>query len=279
MSRAHNASVTIHGEPLTVKAEQRLAPVARWRSLGGFPQHHPYRSIGAEPILGRVLNLADARAAPEGTEEMDLVSLLRARRLLAIVRGRRAEAALDTVCTLADEGVTLIEVSLTSHRALDVITRAREELGVQVLLGVGTVVTAQDARDAHAAGAQFAVTPGLGDGVEQARSLGMSTLVGALTPSEVIAAQAAGADAVKLFPASATGGPGYLRTLRAPFPQVPFVPVGGVDTRTGRSYLNGGATAIGVGSPLIGDAADGGDLSLLRERARAYLRLAEEPGR
>jgi 2-dehydro-3-deoxyphosphogluconate aldolase / (4S)-4-hydroxy-2-oxoglutarate aldolase len=210
---------------------------------------------------------------------MDLVSSLRARRLLAIVRGRQAEAALDTVLTLADEGVRLIEVSLTGHQALDVIARAREKLGARVLLGAGTVVTAQDARDAHAAGAEFAVTPGLGEGVRQARGLGMSTIVGALTPSEVIAAQAAGADAVKLFPASATGGPDYLRALRASFPQVAFVPVGGVDTQSGRRYLDDGAAAIGVGSPLIGDAADGGDLSMLRERARAYLRLTEEAGR
>lgn len=210
---------------------------------------------------------------------MDLVSSLRTRRLLAIVRGRQAEATLDTVLALAGEGVTLIEVSLTGHRALDVIARARRALGAEVVLGAGTVVTAQDARDAHAAGAEFAVTPGLGSGVEQARGLGMSTIVGALTPSEVIAAQAAGADAVKLFPASAVGGPGYLRALRAPFPQVPFVPVGGVDTRSGRRYLDDGAAAVGVGSPLIGDAADGGDLFMLRERARAYLRLAEEFGR
>lgn len=210
---------------------------------------------------------------------MDLLALLRERRLLAIVRGARAEAALETVLTLAREGVGLIEVSLTSDKALEVIARARGELGAEAVLGAGTVLTAGDARDVHAAGADYVVTPGLGDGVREARELGMPILAGALTPSEVIAARAAGADAVKLFPASALGGPDYLRALRAPFPDVPFVPVGGVDEHSGERYLRDGAVAVGVGSPLIGDAADGGDLDALRGRIRAFRRVAEGSGR
>jgi 2-dehydro-3-deoxyphosphogluconate aldolase / (4S)-4-hydroxy-2-oxoglutarate aldolase len=207
---------------------------------------------------------------------MDILSLLHERRVLAIVRGSRAEAVLETVLTLAHEGIGLIEVSLTSDGALDVIARARGELGPEAVLGAGTVLTARAAREVRDAGAEFIVTPGLSDAVAQARSLGMPTLVGALTPSEVIAARAAGADAVKVFPASALGGPAYLRALRAPFPDVPFLPVGGVDEESGRRYLADGAVGIGVGSPLIGDAADGGDLEALRGRIRAFLRVAEE---
>ena len=135
---------------------------------------------------------------------MDLRTLLGERRLLAIVRGRHGASVLETVLTLAREGVDLIEVSLTSDQALEVISRARAELGPETTLGAGTVVTAQDARAAHAAGAEFIVTPGLGEAVPVARGLGLPTVVGALTPSEVIAARAAGADAVKLFPASAS---------------------------------------------------------------------------
>jgi 2-dehydro-3-deoxyphosphogluconate aldolase/(4S)-4-hydroxy-2-oxoglutarate aldolase len=75
------------------------------------------------------------------------------------------------------------------------------------------------------------------------------------------------------------GGPGYLRALRGPFPGVPFVPVGGVDAQAARDHLAAGAVAVGVGSPLVGDAADGGDLGALRDRARAYRRIAEEAGR
>lgn len=211
--------------------------------------------------------------------QLDLLEMLHERRLLAIVRGGRGEAVLDTVLTLAREGVGLIEVSLTSDKALDAISRARAELGPQTVLGAGTVLSARDARDAHAAGAEFIVTPGLSEGVSTAHALGLPTLVGALTPSEVIAARETGAAAVKLFPASATGGPDYLRALRAPFPDVPFVPVGGVDAESGRRHLEAGAVAIGVGSPLIGDAADGGDLDALRERTRAFLRVAAGAGR
>jgi 2-dehydro-3-deoxyphosphogluconate aldolase/(4S)-4-hydroxy-2-oxoglutarate aldolase len=205
---------------------------------------------------------------------MDLPALLRERRLLAIVRGRHAASVLETVLVLAREGVGLIEVSLTSANALEVISRARTQLGPDAALGAGTVLTARDARDAHAAGAGFIVTPGLGDAVAAARDLGLPTIAGALTPTEVIAARAAGADAVKLFPASAMGGPEYLRALRAPFPDVPFVPVGGVDAPAFRRYLELGALAVGVGSPLIGDAADGGDPEALRARIRAFLDIA-----
>ena len=201
---------------------------------------------------------------------MNLPTLLRERRLLAIVRGGDRDAALRTVLTLARGGVRLIEVSLTSARALDVIAAARAELGPEAILGAGTVITPRDARDARDAGACFAVTPGWSDGALEALAMGMPVIAGALTPSEVIAAHEAGADAVKLFPASALGGPGYLRALRAPFPDVPFVPVGGVDADSGRRYLDCGAIAIGVGSPLIGDAADGGDLAALRDRIRAF---------
>jgi 2-dehydro-3-deoxyphosphogluconate aldolase/(4S)-4-hydroxy-2-oxoglutarate aldolase len=210
---------------------------------------------------------------------VDLLALLRERRLLAIVRGRHAASVLETVLTLAREGVGLIEVSLTSEQALDVIRRARGELGTEAALGAGTVLTADDVRDARAAGADFVVTPGLAASVGVARDLGLPTLVGALTPSEVIAAQVAGADAVKLFPASDLGGPGYLRALRAPFPDVPLIPVGGVDAESGRRYLEYGAVAIGVGSPLIGDAADGGDQDALRARIRIFRGIAEATGR
>ena len=210
---------------------------------------------------------------------MDLPALLRERRLLAIVRGRRSESVLEAVLTLAREGVALIEVSLTSDKALDVIAAARAELGPEAIIGAGTVVTAQDARDARAAGAEFVVTPGFGTGVGEARSQGLPTIVGALTPTEVIAAQAAGADAVKLFPAAEIGGPEYLRALRAPFPDVPFVPVGGVDAQAACRYLEFGAVAVGVGGPLIGDAADGGDMDALRDRAHAFLSIAGRAGR
>ncbi|MGW1723370.1 bifunctional 4-hydroxy-2-oxoglutarate aldolase/2-dehydro-3-deoxy-phosphogluconate aldolase [Streptomyces sp. NPDC002306] len=210
---------------------------------------------------------------------MDLQAALADRRLLAIVRGRDADAALRAVVTLAEEGVDLIEVSLSGADALTVIERARQALGPDALLGAGTVLSADDASAAHRAGAAFVVTPGLGDGVRAARDLGLPVLAGVLTPTDVIAARAYGAEALKLFPAGAFGGADYLKALRGPFPDVPFVPVGGIDAAAARACLSAGATAVGVGSPLVADAADGGSLDALRERARAYLALARECGR
>ncbi|WP_262704019.1 MULTISPECIES: bifunctional 4-hydroxy-2-oxoglutarate aldolase/2-dehydro-3-deoxy-phosphogluconate aldolase [Streptomyces] len=200
---------------------------------------------------------------------MNLMESLRTHRLLAIVRGNDPGAALRTVLTLAEEGVGAIEVSLTTHDALGVITRARAALGPDALVGAGTVRTADDAARAVDAGASYLVTPALVDGLLSADIPEVPVLMGALTPSEVELALARGARAVKLFPAS-LGGPRYLGALRDPFPDVPFVPVGGVDAAAARDYLARGAIAVGVGSPLIGDAADGGDLGELRTRAAAF---------
>lgn len=207
---------------------------------------------------------------------MDLPAALAAHRLLAVVRGSDADAALRTVLTLAEEGVELIEVSLTGADALTVIARARQRLGPEKPLGAGTVLTADDARAAHRAGADFAVTPGLGDGVGAARDLGLPVLAGVMTPTEIITARALGAAALKLFPAAQAGGAGYLKALRGPFPDVPFVPVGGVDEAAARACLAAGAVAVGVGTPLVGDAAHGGSLTALRERARAFRTVVRE---
>jgi 2-dehydro-3-deoxyphosphogluconate aldolase/(4S)-4-hydroxy-2-oxoglutarate aldolase len=190
-------------------------------------------------------------------------------RTLAIVRGTDRDAALRTVLVLAEQGLTAAEVSLTTPGALWVIEQARRELGPDAGLGAGTVITSDDALRAADAGAGFLVTPGLGDGLRKAAATGLPMLIGALTPSEVIAADEYGAAAVKLFPAS-LGGPRYLKALRDPFPATPFVPVGGVDRDAALEYLAAGAVAVGVGSPLIGDAANGGDLSALRRRAAGW---------
>ncbi|GIG62902.1 aldolase [Longispora fulva] len=202
---------------------------------------------------------------------MKLLDALRQYRLVAIVRGSDPAATLDAVLTLADCGIALIEVSLTTPDALGVLTRARRALGPDFGLGAGTVLTVEQAQATADAGVSYVVTPGLAPSVAEARALGLPALVGAVTPTEVIAAHAAGAEAVKLFPAS-IGGPEYLRALRDPLPDIPLVPVGGVDAHRAGEYLRAGAVAVGVGSPLLGDAPHGGDL--LQLRARAALMLA-----
>ncbi|MEV0199193.1 bifunctional 4-hydroxy-2-oxoglutarate aldolase/2-dehydro-3-deoxy-phosphogluconate aldolase [Nonomuraea sp. NPDC050691] len=187
---------------------------------------------------------------------MDLLDVLRRRRLLAIVRGRDPEASVRTAHVLVEEGIDVLEVSLSGAGALDVIARLHAELGTSATLGAGTVLTEAEADAAVEAGARFVVTPAMSAGAARALSLGVPALVGALTPTEVWHAWEAGATAVKVFPAS-LGGPGYLAALRDPYPSIPLIPVGGVTAEQVRPYLEAGAVAVGVGSPLTGDAPHG----------------------
>ncbi|MFG2587941.1 bifunctional 4-hydroxy-2-oxoglutarate aldolase/2-dehydro-3-deoxy-phosphogluconate aldolase [Streptomyces sp. NPDC048438] len=211
-------------------------------------------------------------------ETDDFTTRLRRDRLVAIVRGSDAEASLRTVLTLAEEGIGLIEVSLNTADALTVISRAASAVDSSVAIGAGTVVTADDARRAQEAGATWIVTPALGGGFEEAVARRLPVLAGALTPSEAVAVSTGGASAVKLFPAS-LGGPAYLRALRDPFPDLPFVPVGGVDAHAAAEYFEAGAVAVGVGSPLAGDAPHGGDLADLRKRAKDFLSVCRSEAR
>lgn len=208
--------------------------------------------------------------------EAALLAALREQRLLAILRGSASGDLVAAGLTLVECGIACLEVSLTSGDALRAISELSAKAESDALIGAGTVLTAADAQRARDAGAQFIVTPGLCPAVDEARAAGLPALAGALTPSEIIAA-ASRSTAVKLFPASC-GGPEYLRAIRAPLPGVPLIPVGGVDAASVGAYLAAGALAVGAGSPLLGDAADGGDLDALRARAKTF-RAAANPGR
>jgi 2-dehydro-3-deoxyphosphogluconate aldolase / (4S)-4-hydroxy-2-oxoglutarate aldolase len=206
-------------------------------------------------------------------EPDDLLAQVIRHRVVAIVRGRDAAASIQTCLALADAGIRLLEVSLTTDQALDVIEKVAERLPADTVLGAGTVLTADDVRRVADAGARYIVTPALVPSLEAALAADMPVLAGAMTPSEVVAASRRGATAVKIFPAS-TLGPTYLRALRDPLPDVPLLAVGGVDAESAGTYLEAGAVGVGVGSPLCGDAPHGGDLSALRQRARAFSALA-----
>ncbi len=201
------------------------------------------------------------------------VERLTAARLLAVIRGSDPAAAVATAQALFDEGVRFVEVALTTPGACRAIEQLRERLPQGASIGAGTVLTAADVADVEAAGAQFVVTPAVTPSIEAAAARGLPVAAGALTATEAWTAIERGAAAVKLFPAS-LGGPRYLRALRDPFPQIPFLAVGGVGLDDVEAYLKVGAIGVGVGGPLIGDAASGGDLAALRHRARAYLAIA-----
>jgi 2-dehydro-3-deoxyphosphogluconate aldolase/(4S)-4-hydroxy-2-oxoglutarate aldolase len=196
--------------------------------------------------------------------------------VVAILRAARAGRFVEVGRVLYEGGVRAIEVTLTSEGALEAFGRLREELPGDALLGVGTVRSVGDAERAVAAGATYLIAPGFQpDVVAWAVRRWVPVVPGALTPSEVAAAWAAGATAVKVFPVSAVGGPAYVKAIRAPLPQVPLVPTGGIGIDDVGAYLAAGAVAVGIGSPLLGDAGDpGGDLGALADRTRRAVAAA-----
>lgn len=186
--------------------------------------------------------------------------------IVAILRSDSADRFPEVADTLRQAGVRAVEFTLTTPGVLDALREYAQSLPDGLALGAGTVTTPREAEAAVAAGAEYLITPATSpEVIAEARRLGVPVLPGALTPTEVLAAWQAGATMVKLFPAS-VGGPAYVRGLRAPLPDVPLVPTGGIRLEDAADYLRAGATALGMGSPLVGDACEGGDLRALADR-------------
>jgi len=191
--------------------------------------------------------------------------------VVPILRSDRAEHVPAVAETLVQAGMTCLELTLTVPGALRLLPDLKAALPRDVTLGVGTVTTAAEAEAAAAAGAEFLVCPALTPGVMAfATTHGLPCYPGAWTPTEVLSAWQAGATAVKLFPA-ATGGPGHLRRIRDPLPEIPLMPTGGVAIDQVSHYIAGGALAVGMGGSLLGDALEGGDLSALAGRSRRVI--------
>ena len=198
--------------------------------------------------------------------------------IVPVVRATSAKQAISAAVAVAAGGITIVEVTMTVPGALDAISQLIKTLGSEVIVGAGTVLDAQAARQCFDAGAEFLVSPGLDLGtIKAANDAGKLIMAGALTPTEVITAWKAGADFVKVFPASAVGGPGYLKALRGPLPQVPLVPTGGVNLNTAADFLRAGASALGVGGELVLAAAlKSGETAQITALARQYLEIVQQ---
>jgi 2-dehydro-3-deoxyphosphogluconate aldolase/(4S)-4-hydroxy-2-oxoglutarate aldolase len=202
------------------------------------------------------------------TEEspLDAVSAAVARSgVVAILRAKTADGFAAVADVLVAAGVTAIEVTLTSRGAIDALAGLRRQLPESVAIGAGTVLTADDAKASVDAGAAFLVSPVLDMTLVAASTVPFYP--GAFTPTEIYNATQAGAPVVKVFPAGGLG-PGYLRDIRGPLPGARIMPTGGIKIEDVADWLTAGAVAVGLGSPLIGDAAAGGDLKKLADRAR-----------
>ncbi|RZS85084.1 bifunctional 4-hydroxy-2-oxoglutarate aldolase/2-dehydro-3-deoxy-phosphogluconate aldolase [Pigmentiphaga kullae] len=185
-------------------------------------------------------------------------AVLRAARLIPVLRYQDADTALYAAQVALRAGCRGIELTWTIPGVLDVLRSLRaeaERIGrTDVLIGVGTVLDAEQARSALEAGADFLVAPGVVPSlVELAGAAGALSMLGAFTPTEIIAAKAAGADVVKIFPAD-TGGPGHLAAVKAVFPDTLFCPTGGVTRENMAAYFRSGADIVGMGSNLFDKA-------------------------
>lgn len=201
----------------------------------------------------------------------DALESIRAAGVIAVLRAPTAAIALDAVDALVRGGITGIEVTYSTPDTASVIARLIDRHGDRAVVGAGTVTTAEQAREAAEAGASFLVSPGTLPEVACAmRATGALTMSGALTPSEVMAADSLGVDVVKIFPAS-LGGPGYLSALRTPFPAVPLMPTGGVTPENLAEWFAAGALAVGAGGELLPAAAlRDGDVGEIERRARRF---------
>ena len=200
--------------------------------------------------------------------------------VVAVIRAHDSDSALRAVEALFVGGVRGIEITFSTQDTASVIGTLAERHGSAIYLGAGTVVTPAQAHEAAEAGAAFLVSPGTDPIVAEAmRETGRTTLLGALTPSEVMSAVRLGAHAVKLFPAS-LGGPTYLKSLRGPFPEVPFIPTGGVTVDNIAAWRRAGVVAVGAGGDLCStkDLAEGRWVELT-ERAQAFSNAWVESGR
>ncbi|GAQ53770.1 bifunctional 4-hydroxy-2-oxoglutarate aldolase/2-dehydro-3-deoxy-phosphogluconate aldolase [Streptomyces acidiscabies] len=195
---------------------------------------------------------------------------------LLIVRLDSTEEALAVSEAAIEGGVRAVEITLSVPGALGVISTLASRYGDEVLVGAGTVLDAQSAFACVQAGARLLVSPNLEpEMIATANRYQAVTVSGAFTPTEIVRTMEAGADMVKLFPAEFSGGPAYVRAVRAPLPQAPIMPTGGVTPENVKEWFDAGVVAVGVGSFVTKAARVDGDYRRVTEAASVMLRAIE----
>ena len=218
----------------------------------------------------------------------EALELIRRERLVAILRNVPLERVDGVVAALISGGVRVLEFTFDHNRAEYLkensakIRRAAERFGDRVVVGCGTALSVQEVEAAHEAGAELVISPDVNvEVIRAARRLGMVSMPGALTPTEIVTAWEAGADIVKLFPAGELGL-GYIKAVRGPLCHIPMSAVGGVKPENVRDFLNAGVCGFGVGGQLVlADAVRSGDDAAIERRAREFTQAiaAWEAGR
>jgi 2-dehydro-3-deoxyphosphogluconate aldolase/(4S)-4-hydroxy-2-oxoglutarate aldolase len=198
--------------------------------------------------------------------------------IVPVVRASSAEHAIRAVEALYNGGVRSAEITMTVPGAIKALEKTADTFADKLVLGAGTVLDPETARSCMLAGAQFFVSPSLRISViEMAKRYSKVIFPGALTPTEVLAAWEAGADAVKVFPCGNVGGAKYIKALKGPFPQIEMVPTGGVNLDTVADFLKAGSCAVGVGGELVDAKLMAADrFDEIEERARQFLAIIQK---
>jgi 2-dehydro-3-deoxyphosphogluconate aldolase/(4S)-4-hydroxy-2-oxoglutarate aldolase len=204
--------------------------------------------------------------------QQEKIELILQTGIIAIMRTKSSGQLIAAAEAIRQGGVQVIEVTMNTPGALDVIGAAGKRFGSDVLFGAGTVLDPETAKAAIQAGAEFIVAPTFNpEVVELCKRLNIPVMPGCYTPTEMLAAWEAGADFVKLFPADA-GGPAMVKAILAPLPQLRIIPVGGVDINNAAAFIHSGAVALGVGSSLINQKIlESADFPELTRRAAAFI--------
>src|SRR5271155_1059809 len=197
--------------------------------------------------------------------------------IVPVVRAASAGEACIAAEAVCQGGIPIVEITMTVPGAVELIRELVQNCGSEVLIGAGTVVNAEAARRCIDAGAEFLVSPGLNlPTVAFAAREGKLIMAGALTPTEIMAAWEAGADFIKIFPCGQVGGAKYIKALKGPFPQVPFVPTGGVNLNTAAEFLEAGSVALGIGGELVqAEALKSNKPEIIVENARKFLAIVK----
>jgi 2-dehydro-3-deoxyphosphogluconate aldolase/(4S)-4-hydroxy-2-oxoglutarate aldolase len=198
--------------------------------------------------------------------------------VIPVVRAASADEAMRAIDAIKEGGISVLEITMTVPGAVRVIEEVVARYGSEALVGAGTVLDAETARACILAGAEFIVSPALNlETIALCRRYGKVVMPGALTPTEVLAAWQAGADFVKVFPCDSVGGAKYIKSLKAPLPQIQVVPTGGVTLQTAADFIKAGASALGIGTDLVDvKVLREGQGNLITERARRFLEIIKE---
>jgi 2-dehydro-3-deoxyphosphogluconate aldolase/(4S)-4-hydroxy-2-oxoglutarate aldolase len=193
--------------------------------------------------------------------------------IVPVVRATSASEAMGAVEAIRRGGIPILEITLTVPGAIEIIAELTKTIGDDALIGAGTVLDAETAQRCIDAGAKFIVSPSLDvPTIDLCRRIDLPIFPGALTPTEVVTAWKAGATAIKIFPANAVGGATYLKSLKAPLPQIELMPTGGVSLTNAAEFIRAGALALGVGADLVDlGALRRGEADAITEKARQYV--------